>query len=299
MTQATGAGVAEPVDATLARIQARGAALERLLRLQHAGRLPPGVDEDLVGLGADTLEGAVDRLVVLRVGYREWYARQIGSLADAARAETITIQLLNREPVRARIRSGRVVEITGRSVAALIELAAHEARLALLQQPITEARARYGAALRRAREAPGSLREGYRLYAEKALAAYTELTTAVLRHRERLCAHLMTPNGAPARLEDPAPEWWRELTSDDDALLIRACNMVGPERLAEASEALGKKRGGGGEPLTFNKILGAYAKGLRVRPASLLSQDFGQLWAEVESLPQHAELEDELDDTDA
>jgi hypothetical protein len=286
-------------DATLARIRDKADRLERTLRLQFRGELPAGVAAALESADPSTEGGAIERLVTLRIAYREWYARESGQMRESDDAEGLMLQLIDRTPVRVRISSGRVVEITGRSVAALIQLSGQEARLALLQVKIEEVRARYQRALRHARKAPsGNLRRGWRTYAETVQAAYTELHTALLRHRERLCAHLATPDGAPARLEDPAPEWWRELTPEDDALLILACHHAGPERISRASQALAKKQGGGGAPLAFHRLLGAYARALRVQPAALMSKDFGQIWAEVESLPQHAAAgyEEALDD---
>jgi hypothetical protein len=295
VTPEAGAGEAGSVAASLARLQRRADGLERTLRLQSNGELPEALTVALAAIQGDPLDAAVARVVALTVAYREWAARRTGERSrDDAASETAMVQLIAREPVPRRLTTGRVIYVTGRSAAALLQLSAHEARLELLRRQFADVRHEYGRTLLLWDRTPAPWRrERWWRRAETLHAAYHELHVAILRHRERLWAHAMTPTGAAARLDEEAPAWWRETTAVDDAGLVEACWEAGPGRIAAASQGTGERESG--EVLSFARILGVYGRALRTTPAALMSEDFGMLWASVESLPQLDDLQEETE----
>ncbi|MEW5926216.1 MAG: hypothetical protein AB1941_01895 [Gemmatimonadota bacterium] len=295
MTQQVDARSGSPPD--LASLRARCATQERVLRMQYPQGLPPEVEQELAAAPGDTFASAVDRLVCIKVALKRWTAaRTRATAAESEAGELAALHLLTREPVPVPLASGRTVEITGRSVAAIVEIASHEARLAMLQAEVEETRAALVALLaRRRRERPGLRRRWrYRHHHRRLVERYEALHTAVARHLERMCAHVATADGAPARLEEAAPAWWREVAVEDTVALFLGCHEAGPGRAGRVPvEPDREPKGDGPRTLLFPRLLTGWGIRIGVRPAQLLVQDFGPTWVELQTAPRYTPEEED------
>lgn len=201
----------------------------------------------------------------------------------AKNAQQVALQLLRREPVWVTLSSGRRVPITGRSLLALIEMAAHEARIDLLQSEIQEALQQLE---RLGEQLPGASRRKRRALRERRRrleAAIREAFSLLAAHRERWIAHASTPSGAPAADDEPAPDWWREVSEADWAAITLACYQAGPGRYAQLPDPPEepKKRQPKGESFGAATVLSAWGVRIKTEPAELLGRDYGQLMMEM------------------
>jgi hypothetical protein len=270
---------------------------ERALRWQYAGgALPADWEEELAATSTAAAPAALRRLTLLKHFIRSHQgAKQAHTAApDPEGAKAAAAALLRREPVRVRLESGRVVRITSRSLAAMIELAAHQARLRLLDAEVTETARIYARLLDAARHDPAG-RHRKRLRAVEAV--HRRLYSEQLRHRERLYAHLATPSGAAARADEPAPEWWREVTPVDDARLLMAAYEAGPlryGRLGAAPESKDRKERTG-EDWGYEGLLSSWGVRRKVAPAEMMDADLAQALTEMR-LSAPPSLEEEVAD---
>lgn len=211
----------------------------------EAGGLPAEWAAELAQTPADTAQGALRRYGLLR----HYYLTRMQELkrADAEPADALEAmrQLLRREPVRVEL-AGRVVEVTGRSYAAMYEIAAHDAEIRSISADLdvcgrlaaaAEAELAEGPGWRRAATLRRRIRKLRRLHAR----LYRELRI----QRRWLYAHALTPSGAPATSPDDAPEWVDEIDPQDDAALLAAVVEVGHRRYARLGDPPPRRRRSG------------------------------------------------------
>lgn len=259
---------------TLAELQEACRQHERLLRAQDPEEaLPPALEGELASLVPTNIDRALSRLTVLKMAYRDrWREREERAAAGAegeadAVAQEAVRQLVRREPVVIQV-AGRDVAVTGRSYAAMYEIAAHALRVAELEEAL--------------RSLEGS--ETYRRVAYEAML-----------HRRAIWAHALTPSGAPARSLKETPEFWDAITPVDDARLLGALFDVMHGRYARlgaapepAGPADGAKRR---ESFGWHTLLLSLEAQARVEPASFYDRDLFQLLAR-ERASAHLELGD-------
>jgi hypothetical protein len=261
---------------------------ERTLRFSLGAEVfPEEWEQTLREAPATTVDLALRRFGALKAfTYAQHLRRE--KVTEEGATTRAAAALLRREAVRVPLSSGRTVYVTGRSLAALMEMTAHEAAMKLLESGVADgqatyehlARARVGADRRRQRAITRRMKRVHSVLRD----AYDLLAT----HRERWCAHLSTPSGAPASDGVPAPDWWRELTQLDLANLLVACYEAGPARYFAMGPAPAPKSGKPAVPSEWFgalSLLGAYGMRVRVPPAELLGRDYGQLLAELRLFP--------------
>src|SRR5690606_31229097 len=113
------------------------------------------------------------------------------------------------------------------------------------------------------------------------------------RHRERLYAHATTADGAAAKPDEPAPEWWKEATTRDDARVLAALYEAGPLRynqMGPPPEQRGK--GPKGEDWGWSGLLASWGVRKKVDPAAMYDTDLGQVIAEMRVSAPPALVED-------
>lgn len=255
---------------------------ERLLRIQYEDEKFADEDEQiLASLSVDHPDQAFQRYQYL-IGL--WHAWEKGyHRAGVTRAEerdAVRWLMLSREPVRIRI-TGRIVSVTSRSRAAMIRLHRHEAvrshaeeKLQLIEQRIedTAAAARAGQL--------GLWRALGRRRRLRALATRWEREWEL--HFRGVLANSLSPDGRAA-LPEEAPEWWDQVTPEDEARLLVALFEVGPSRMQRgqkphAAKPDAKKH----EPLTFGSLLRYWEPKLRLPPMALEDTDLAQLMTALE-----------------
>jgi hypothetical protein len=164
-----------------------------------------------------------------------------------------------RTPVQVRI-AGRVVEITSRSRAAMVRLARHEATRSLLADRLTEIELRKSETRR-----------------WKARRALDQLADDIERewelHTRGCLANALSPSGRAA-LPEEAPDWWDEVTAEDEARILTALIDTGPARFQRATKqrAPDKKE----EDPGFGVLLRMWEARFRVPPMSFEDQDLAQ-----------------------
>lgn len=290
------AGVGDVV--TLEQFQGWCERDEATIRNQYPGReLPAHAEATLRMLDAGTLLGAMRRWGYLkhlfhsRVEGLEKASGGSESPADIAR------QLLRREPVRVEL-PGRTVLVTGRSYAAMAEIAAHASRLAEIDRDLRRIGELEAATLEEV-TAPGSplRRHHFRRRFRKLGEIHRRLLVESTLHRQAIYAHALTPDGAPAESLADAPAWWVELGPADDALLIAAVWEAGVgryARLGEPPESDGEGSTQRAEDWGWASCFAGWERHLRVGPAALYDRDLGQLTAWMRGTAT-APAEDELD----
>jgi hypothetical protein len=188
--------------------------------------------------------------------------------------------------VRVTLSSGRRVEVTGRSVNALAEIAAHAGRIRLLEATLDGVAGAYAEADRRRREAGWWRGRRWRRRMRRLEGLQRRCYTELRYQRLSMWAHCLTRSGAPATRET-APEWLPELTAEDEARLLVALHEVGPGSLARLSAAMPKPRSGGGgaqDPrpdFGFDALLVSYGFRLKIPPAECRDADLGMIAAEA------------------
>lgn len=280
---------AAPDPVTLGWLQEECAKLERILRLQDAdGQLAEADEQELATYPATTTTGALKRWSFLKHLFRR-LAEADTPTAAAASPLDAAFQLLSREPVVVQL-AGRTVEVTGRSYSALHHIAAHYQRIRVLDLD------RQAAADLLARLQEAGPR--HRRRAERVRRILERIWTEQAAQRQMLYAHALTPDGAPAKSVEAAPDWWDEVTPTDDAALLLAVFEAGPGR----ANRLGKPpaaRGSGrkhqpAEDWGWLSVLTAWGIRTHVPPAAMLDRDLGQVVAESRTAPAPT-LEEEVE----
>ena len=272
---------------------------ERVLRWQYpGGALPADWEAELARWPARTVEDALERLAALKHFYRLDDARRNPRPASQAEAEEAARQLLRREPVRVEL-GGVVAHVTARSYAAMYAIARHDARirqLALDAQRAARLYAETEAALARAERLRlrrrGQLRRRLRRLAELHERLFLELHA----HRQMLYAHALTPDGAPAKGPEDAPEWWTRIDPAWDAALLAAVQEAGPGRYARLGpprQPKTERKDDAGEQLGWASFFAAVERQQRLEPAELYDRDLYQLLAWVRAgAPPEPDLEE-------
>jgi hypothetical protein len=274
---------------------------ERVLRLQYRtspderGELPPEweIGLKLPGRQIGTMTGALSRWAYLIHLYR--IRNQKLAKAEAPDVEEAIRQLLLREPIVVEMPS-RTVAVTGRSYSAMLEIARHSVRLHELETDVLRIAGLEQRLLVllisdtpkiKKRRASRRLRWLYRVHRRVLMEAQL--------HRQALYAHATTDDGAPAGGLADAPDWWDQMTPEDDAALLRALFAVGVERYAnipdppERDEEERKPK----EDFGWHSLFASVERSAKLKPASLYDRDLFQLLTWVRT--GHTSLEDELD----
>lgn len=268
------------------------------LRADYPDGLPDDWEADLAEHPGDTALSALYRVVVLKSFYRERARSRGGYAAEAADpsdAQAAAHALLRRTPVSVTLASGRAVEVSGRSISCMSEIAAHQLRIRHLD---AELGALAAIASRLDRRQPRWTRTGRRTrrLLQRATDLYRRAYAERERHRAQLYAHIFTPSGAPAAPGETAPTWWREIAPEDDAAIMAALLEAGPLRYRRLGETPGQKgrQSERGEDWGFEGLLVSWGIRKKVEPARMLDQDLGQALAEMR-LAAPPSLEEELD----
>lgn len=258
--------------------------------------LPEEWERTLAATPADTPMRAIARYGLLKGYYALRYQELEARKRPPEEAEKAAHQLATREPVRVRIGS-REVGVTGRSAAAMHEIARRELRALEVEEDLArigELRRATLAELRRRRvRGRGALRRRLRRLEQLHGVAFEEWTA----QRRLLYAHLFTPTGAPASSAAEAPAWWEEIGPEEDARLILAALEAGPGRYLRAAAASppppkerpGKERAS----LGYRALLATLERHQRVEPGSYHNVDYYQLmqWVRDGAPPVPEELE--------
>lgn len=268
---------------------------ESSLRHAHPEGLPPEWQARLDEADGPSLTDKLRRwfwvkhfYVLLQEGRaEERQAKEVGA-EEAAR------QLLRREPVRTTL-AGREVAVTSRSYNAMAEIAAHDLRLRLLSEQLDEVANRFRAAQQALVGSPRPRADRLRRYMGRLEAVHRRLYTESLKHRRALYAHALTADGGAAREPTEAPDWWRELTPEDDARLLIALFQVGPGRYHALGDPPRRKdrerKAEKAEHFGFMSLLAFWERSQRLPPASLHDTDLAQLmtWVRAAAPPELAE----------
>lgn len=189
-------------------------------------------------------------------------------------------QLLRREPVDVAM-AGRIVQVTGRSYAALYAIARHAARLRALEDEIE-------------RIADMIADDAKRPARGRLLRLQADLYMEMSLQRQAIYAHALTESGAPAQSLDEAPSWWTEVGPADDAALLMACWESGPGRyrlLGEPPARKGKESEKE-DPFGWASLFASIERQQKIPPAELYNRDLWQLlaWSRAAAPPLPEEL---------
>lgn len=269
---------------------------EAVLRLQYRsegheyaaggkGRLPAFPDAWELGLGrpgrsAATMHGALSRwgyLIHLWSCHREG----LKPATDPATSEERNSlrDLLKREPIQVFL-PHRTVEVTGRSYAALELIAQHSLRLRQLQL-----------AAMRFEEVERRLMTQIAILPRRSTKARRRKLRDILRrhewvviesgfHRQGIFANAFTEDGRPAEGLHEAPEWWVEVTPQDDAELLTAMFQVGHQRVADVRQEKGQEDEDE-DAWGWFKLFSTVERIMKAPMASLINEDLFQLQAWV------------------
>lgn len=251
---------------------------ERILRIQFEDERFSDEDEDtLARLSLDNPDDAFLRYQRL-VGI--WHAWERGLRKRDEGRDAASLLLLSRAPVPIRI-AGRAVPITSRSRAALIRLARHEAARDLLGDKIDELTARMRQLDDHRRSGRIGPLQAWRR--KRALQRLTERVAAEWEIQWRgVLANAVTPDGRAA-LPEEAPDYWAQVTIEDESRILEALFTAGPIRYADARRDPARKPSKSqGEPVTFGTLLRIVEGQCRLPPMSLEDTDLFQVIHAVE-----------------
>lgn len=271
---------------------------ERTLRNQYPDRrLPDAAEQELASYDPSTVRGALRRWAYLKHLWRVWSEglarqeeQQKGDAEEAAR------QLLRREPVRVRL-GGRVVEVTGRSYAALYEIAACDAQIRALEADLEVCSKLAAAAEAELAASPGWRRAAALRRRIRTLhRIHVRLCREIREQRRWLYAHALTPSGAPARSAEDVPEWVEEIGRVEDALLLAAVIEAGHARLARLGEpppSTTERSAQPAEDFGWATLFASIERQQKLPPGTLYDVDLFQLrtWLRA-GAPPPLELED-------
>ncbi len=279
------AGEEKPDVITLDLVQQWCAKEERILRLQYRtspddpGTLPAEWETGLAHRGRQptTMHAALSRWAYL---LHLWRVRS-GNLtkASAEEAQDTVRRLLQRTPILVELPS-KTVHITARSYNAMLEIARHSLRLqeidadmrrlAEMEQQVIEGMVRQG------KDTPRKVRRRKRI--QWLYQIHRKLLLESRMHRQAIYAHAFTPSGAPATELEDAPEWWEELTPEDDLVLLQTMFAVGHGRLSQVPERPEKDDDAQPkEDWGWHGLLTSLERQAKVEPASYYDRDLFQL----------------------
>lgn len=285
-----------PDTLTLEDLARRCEREERLLRRQYRmegheyadlkkgtrlAEFPPDWDLGLANPGRQptTMRGCLSRWAYLshlwRVRSQNLHPRSSDLDADQRR---VLRDMLERKPIIVEL-GHRTVSLTGRSYAALETIAAHSLRLKDLHEKVKRLEAAESRIMRRLALLPRGRSRKLSRVLRRLLVWHEQAIIEAGMHRQAIYANLMTEHGGPAESITEAPEWWNEITPEDDGLLLKAAFMVGHERLAEVS------RGGGesddDDSWAWGKLFSTIERVMKAEMASLWNKDLFRLQAWV------------------
>lgn len=258
---------------------------ERVLRLQEEdGTLPAEDEAELTRLSMEDTTGALRRWAYLKhcwIKRSERLVRQPEAAPEEA--QTAAFDLLSRAPEVITLSCGVRVPVTGRSIHAMAEIAAHEARIRSLEAEREEARKVFVATARAMEGAPWRRSRQLRKRLRRIEDLWARASGEILSQWRALWAHATTPTGAPFRPGDALPVWLPLVTPEDCARLFLALMEVGPARYAKLGPPPEETGQGAhpGENFGFATLLAAWGVRIKVRPAELYDQDLGQMMAEM------------------
>lgn len=268
---------------------------ERVLRWQYPeGALPAEWEDELVRWPADDTEKALERLAALKHFYRLDHERRNPRPTTPDEAEEAARQLIRREPVRVEL-GDIVAHVTARSYAAMHEMARHDVRIRLLVEDVRRVRTLYAETLGALRRAPRRKRGRLRRRARRLEELHERLHLELYAHRQMLYAHALTPDGAPARGPEDAPDWWVQIDPVWDAALFAAMQEAGPARYARLGAPKEPRRGkkNDGDTLGWASFFASIERQQKIEPAETYDRDLYQLLAWVRAgAPPEPDLDD-------
>lgn len=278
-----------PDEMPLDFVRERADEIERILRLQFKpDPLPQKMQAKLATCPADgSPSDLVERWVAVSHFLRSVRDRKEAPSAGGEGPDEETVQraarkLLRREPVRIELED-RTLQVTGRSYAAMIEMARHETRIDELRQDAARAfelRSRLEEAVEAAGKGSARKRR-LRRRLNRVARAHRRILHEVKLHRRALYAHALTEDGAPAEGLDEAPDFWDEIGPGEHLALLSALFEAGPGRISK----LGRPPSSGDEDrgrdfredFGFKNLLSSFESDMKVEPASYFDRDLGQL----------------------
>lgn len=210
----------------------------RSLRGSFADRkLPEAWDRELAALPRDN---AMQELVYYaqvkhfyRLRYEELNSKGKDAFTITPEKARAMRDLLRRTPIRVQL-AGRSIDVTFRGRAALLALAEHDLARRQIDRDLEQLAELAAETIRRqdaGRISRGHARRRLRTFQRIHGRYYAEY----LRHTRVILANALTPDGREAT-EDQAPEWWSEVTAEEEMQLLIALFRVGPERLERLGE---------------------------------------------------------------
>lgn len=238
-----------PESITYEWIRAEAERLERILRMQYAEpdepatgeeKLPPQAEAGLARhpIG-ETTTTALRRWAFLKHLYLVRSERLVQA-GDSDTAKEAARALLRRDPIKVELSTGRVVHVTARSYAATYAIAQHWSRLQILDGEAEDIAEKLDAVHHRIRSTRPWTRARRRLQklAERLEETHRRAYMELAAQRQAIYAHAFTESGAPAESLEQAPEWWVEVDTADDAVLLEGIARAGPGRWQEVERAL-------------------------------------------------------------
>lgn len=210
---------------------------EKTLRRQYAPTgekpFPPEWEKALAAFDPEKSVGALRRWAYLKhlLWVRDENLSKRGDETDEAKI-LAAYQLITMEPVPVTLSTGRMVEVTDRSLAALVEMGRHATTIAGLFDDLERADEIIARILEKiagddvSRHRKRALRRRLQWVRNVKLRAMPELSL----HRKAVYAHVFTESGAPAKGVDDAPVWWDEITRDDEKRIMEAASEAGSGR---------------------------------------------------------------------
>ena len=245
---------------------------ERILRIQYDDEMLPEDDEAaLKHLPAETDDGAWERYLYI-VGC--WHAWERGYRKRSDEGDLASRMLLDREPVPVRV-AGRFLRVTSRSRAANIRIARHERTRRFLTEKIHHLTERI-AHLDGQRKAGEVGWVRWRKDKGRLLKLTTKCEREFEHHTRGILANCLTENGRAA-LPEEAPEWWDQVTPEDEARLFWALMESGPLRFEKYTKS--RKRApktGKDEDWGMDALLRAWEGRLRLPMMALDDVDLAQ-----------------------
>lgn len=267
-----------PDPITLEWLQQQCEQMERVYRLQFEGGLDPQIEHELAQLkpASDTTR-ALRLWALLKHLYRVRSDNLVKVAAQQDEVEEAARQMLMREPVRVEVAPGVVADVTGRSYAALLRMAEHDLRIRLLRTDLEAAAESFGLWQARAEAGVRGERSFARRQMRRLQAVHRAIALEMHAHRQMLYAHALTPDGAPARGPEDAPEWWEQIDERADARLLAALFEVTIGRYRKLGDPpKPKHQHKAAEEFGYASLLAAFDRRARVEPATFYNRDLVQ-----------------------
>lgn len=270
-----------PDEMPLDYVRERCEKIEKVLRLQFKPNPLPGpMQQQLATCPADgSPEDLVERWVtlahLLRCERDNLHGHGTGR--DDEDTEEAVRKLLQREPIRIDVADHRL-EVTGRSYAAMIEMARHEIRIDELREDAARAAELREELEERIAATDGAEQRACRRRLKRVGRVHRAILQEVRLHRRALYAHATTEDGSPAENLEEAPAFWDQIGPREHLALLTALFKAGPGRL----DRLGKSPPSEGgrdfrEDWGFKSMIAAFEGDMKIDPASYFDRDLGQL----------------------